>query len=211
MLRLRQMAFAVLAVLACPNGATAATFFGEFWDASTSVSNLNAANAVIAAGGPTATFQSSAIDYPQGNVNNTRSSTTLAQYLGGDAASIIGPSSMSITRSVFRFTGFLDLTSGNQLFQVGSDDGFRLTVGGNLVAQHTNSRGFRFTSATSNPGAGRTPFELIYFENRGRTGVEFFVDGALAAPAPVPLPGAFALLLAGLAAFGFARPLRQAA
>jgi hypothetical protein len=208
---LRHLIALCFVVLALPSQATAATFFGEFWDASSRVNNLTAANAVMAASGPTSTFVSTLIDYPNGDTNITSSTgTTLASYLGVDAGSIVGTSTVNLRRSVFRFTGFLDLLPGAQSFSMGSDDGFSLSIGGVVIAQQANSRAFRFTTLSVDAGEGRTPFEFIYFENQGNTGVELFIDGALAATAPVPLPATLALLMAGLGILGFSRKRRTA-
>lgn len=197
--------FLILA-LTGQTASAASVFYGEFWDASGPVRNMNEADAIIAAGAPTATFTSTLIDYPKGAQNVTNSNnTTLAQFLGTDAASIVGPSNSSLRRSVFRWTGFVDLLPGTQTFTVQSDDGFRLTIGGNVVAQRFGQRGFGGTTSTIDAGEGKLPVELIFFENQGRTGVEFYIDSAYAAPVAVPLPAGFPLLAFGIAGFAMIR------
>lgn len=202
----------LIALLLGPAMGSAATFNGEFWDASTPVSNMGQANAIIAAGPATSTFRSTAIDYPNGSANNISSNTLLSTFLGADAASIVGPANRTITQSVFRFTGFLDLLPGPNRFTVGSDDGFRLTIGGVQIAQQFNSRAFSLTNVTTTAGSGKTAFELIYFENAGNTGVLFNINNALAVPAAVPLPPAVLMLIAAMLGLGaISRPWRRVA
>lgn len=205
-----KIAGAAFALTLLPGATIAATstttFNGEFWDASAALFSIGDALAVIDAGSATGTFDSTAIDYPNGAADVISNSTSLSTFLGVDAASLVGTDATSLTRSVFRFTGFLDLAAGDQLFSVGSDDGFRLTIDGVEISAASN-RSFSFSDATTDAGTGITAFELIYWENAVVTGVEFYVDGALAVaagapPATVPLPAGFPLALLGLGALG---------
>lgn len=176
----------------------AATFQGEFFASATPFQNINQAVAAIAGQSPTATFVSTAIDYPNGNPNVQASNLTLATFLGSDAASIVGNPNEQITTSVFRFTGLVDLQPGQQSFAIGSDDGFRLSFNNTVVAQQSGPRSFRFTNQLTDVGSGRVPFELIFYENFGRTGVEFFINNTLAEPAAVPVPATAGLMLMSL-------------
>lgn len=207
----RTLAAFVVVCVTVASPATAATFQGEFWSVNSPQANINDAVQVINGSAPTATFLSTAIDYPNGNVDTTLSFVSLNAFLGADAGSIVGDGTAPITTSVFRFTGFLDLMPGQQTFALGSDDGYRLTIGGNVVSQQNSPRSFRFTTLNNDLGAGVEPFELIFYENFGRTGVEFFIDNALAVPSAVPLPGAFMLALSSvsvLALMGWRRRTR---
>jgi hypothetical protein len=189
-----------------PGLAQAATFRGEFWDATVAIPNMGVADSIIAGGAPTSTFTSTLIDYPRGAATTSSSGVTLATFLGPDAASIVGPSNRTLTRSVFRWTGFINLGAGNRTFTVRSDDGFRLRIGGILVSEQFNQRGFGATNATVNLGAGIKSVELIFFENAGNTGIDFLINNVLAAPVnappPVPVPATLPLLLAGLGGLG---------
>jgi hypothetical protein len=189
-----------VAIAAAP--ATAATFHGEFWDASTAITNLTQADAIIAAGPATATFESTRIDYPAGSGLTIGSGSSLATFLGADAATLSGSSTVAVTRSVFRFTGFLDILGGNTIFRVSSDDGFRLKVGGVQISSFNGTRSFGATSVTRNLASGLTPFELVYFENAGQAGIEFRVNGALAVPSAVSLPASLGLLMASILGLG---------
>lgn len=208
---LRKLIITIVTLLALvPTTAGAATvFFGEFWDARGQVRNLATADAIIALSPADATFTSTSIDYPNGSTDTVNSNrTSLADFLGADAASIVGAPGVentSMTRSVMRWTGFIDLQQGEQTFEVQSDDGFRLTIGNSLIIERNNQRGFRGTTGIIDAGEGRVAFELIFFENGGSTGVEFFIDNTIATPAIVPLPASLPLLLAGFGGLAFVR------
>ncbi len=196
----------IIAIAMIPGAVSAATFSGEFWDAPSHMHGLGNADAMIASGPATATFQSTGIDYPQGIVGSISDNTTLAAFLGTDAASLSGATTTNLYASVFRFTGFLDLAGGVHRFSVGSDDGFRLTIGDEVIGT-AGLRGFNTTHMDYDTGAGGlTAFELIFFENGGSTGVQFSVDGgiaqAAAAPSAVPLPAGLPLLAVALGVFG---------
>ncbi len=203
---LKTIAAAVLALSA--GTASAATFGGEFFDTNRSFSNIGDAVALANSTTPTATFQSTAIDYPNGAARTVHDDTRLSTFLGTDAASIVGDGSRSLWQSVFRFTGWLSL-AGQHKFTVGSDDGFQLKIGDQIVASQSEPRGFGYTSALFDAGTGVKPFELVYYENRYNTGVEFKIDDALAAPSAVPLPAGLPLVLTGLAALGLAARRRK--
>ena len=70
-------------------------------------------------------------------------------------------------------------SAGMWTFAVGSDDGFRLNIGGHgvqFVSEYTTGRGFDTTLATFNfPVAGIYDLRLIYYENGGGASVEFSV------------------------------------
>jgi len=189
-----------LAVFALPQASAAATFQGEFWDASGAVRSLARADAIIGAGDPTATFTSTAIDYPNGGTGSFNSRNSLVNFLGADAGSIVGDGSVNLRSSVFRFTGYLEIIPGVSNYGLFSDDGFRLTIDRNVVSQQNSPRGFRETSTDADLGSGIVPFELIFYENFGNTGVEFYINNALAAPSPVPLPPSAPLVLLALGA-----------
>ena len=209
-MNLYKFATATLFSLGLSSAAFAATFQGEFWDAATPVGKLEDADAIIAGGDPNGIFDSTGIDYPQLGDVVSDDATSLADFLGSDADSLagdVGIEDATLTDSVFRFTGFLDLLAGEQLFSVGSDDGFRLTIGG-VVISSAEARSFSTTDVVVDAGVGITAFELIYFERTVVTGVNFSIDGVLAAPADpvaaVPLPAGLPLILAALGTLGLA-------
>jgi hypothetical protein len=160
-----------------------ATFTNEWWKPNTSSATVDIAIGKTT-GTPAVTFTSTNVDYPMGAVNNQSSNLPLSNFLGSDAAGATGNTTQNVQNSVFRFSGFIELTSGPHVFTVGSDDGYRLNINGNMVSQQVTPRGFRDTTVTATIGEGVFPFELYFYENSGSTGVEFFIDGVLAVPAP---------------------------
>ena len=196
----------------------------------TGVASIAAAEAVIAGQQPTATFLSTLLDYPNLAGNIVSDSTTLAAFLGADAASLSGSGGNTLNTSLFLFTGFIqikdevgfDAVAGNNTidvnFAIGSDDGMRLRIGGVTVTQKDGNRSFAFSTGTANfEAAGYYSVEIIFWENTGSSGIEWFSSipggpnsGAptgtvgivptsvlLDPPAPVPEPGTLLLLGSG--------------
>ncbi len=200
-----------LLVSLLPASAIASTFYGEFWDAPGGVNSLSEARSVIAGGGPTATFGSSLINYPLSAPPGTvqSASTLLSTFLGSDASSLAGTDSY-LDGSVFRFTGYLNLIGGDLEYSVYSDDGFALGIDNDVVLSFSGLRSLSPTTGLLDLGVGVKPFELIYFENGGATGVTFKIGGDYATPvSPVPLPAALPLLIAALGGMAFLRRRRS--
>ena len=195
-------ALAVLPGLA----AAAPVFFGEVYESDSRIGSIDAALSIIDANAPDATFRSTGIDYPNGEIDKVSSKTSIAAFLGVDGATLSAAVG-AVKTTVFRFTGFIELAKGVQTFSLRSDDGFRLTIDDNLIGK-ANLRGFSESKFELDAGSGVVPFEIVFFENGGVTGIEFEIDGAIAAPAPspVPLPAGGLLLLTAL---GGAAALRR--
>ena len=189
--------------------ATLVSVTGSFYDADRDFTDIDDALGFVAGASADATFDVTAIDYPRGDIGSfTSATTTLEEFLGDDAASLSGGSDLTLEQSVFVLTGQIMLDGTEDVFSVGSDDGFRLTIDGMLISENTAPRGFEFTDATPGLPAGLYTFTLVYFENQGFTGVEFRVDGSIVAAAPVPLPAAMILFGPALAGLAYARRRR---
>ena len=145
------------------SGASATTFFGEFWDGTAPITNLAAADALIASRTADATFISTGIDYPQGG-NRIRNTRGIGAFLGSDAASLQGvATSTDMTYSVFRFTGFVDLDAGIDSYNFRYDDGFRVTIGTEVIAFDGLSN-FRRSTGTRDLGDG-PPVTALLIQN----------------------------------------------
>ncbi|QIE42102.1 VPLPA-CTERM sorting domain-containing protein [Meridianimarinicoccus aquatilis] len=200
------VAATALALVAGPS--IASSFNGAYWD-SNAFSTVDQAIAYTENNAATATFLSTAIDYPNAGGSIT-DNTTLQTFLGADGSTLSGAFTNKLDKSVFSFSGTLDLI-GTQSLKIGSDDGFALKLDGVEVLRHSAPRAFSYTIG-SYEFTGATTFELIYYENYGNTGVEFQINDtvvtsamAAAQPAAVPVPAALPMLLAGLGAFGLIR------
>jgi hypothetical protein len=197
------LGIAAAAVIASSVTANAVpTFQGTFWDApANTLATINDAIAFAGANAPTATFQSTSINYGDGPGWAIGS---LSDFLNADAGSIVGTNPASIQESVFRLTGFSQLTNG-QSISVTSDDGFRLFVDGNLFSEFTGIRAPNQTTSLTWLGAtGAYSIELWYFEGQ-------FTQAQLVSNlAPVPVPAAAALLLTALGGLGMVARRRSA-
>lgn len=202
-----------ISVLVCIIGlggvAQAGTFDGTFWDADASFSGVEAAITYANATAPTATFDSTVIDYPRAG-GSIGDATTLAAFLGPDGTSLRGGGDVSLDQSVFLWIGQIDLSAGTHTFSVASDDGFRLVVG-DQVMEFSGPRAFGITTQTFTLAGGPTDVTLWFYENAGKTGVEFRIDGKLATatPAAVPLPATAFLSMVGMGALTILRRKRR--
>jgi hypothetical protein len=111
----------------------------------------------------------------------------------------------SILGTVVRITGMLSVQNGDT-FDVTTDDGVRLTLGGNeLLFDPTLNDTQTMTSTAFGGASGPAAFELLWFE--GNTiGAHLQVEGNFT---PVPLPASALLLLGGLGGLGGLSALRR--
>lgn len=192
---------------------------GEHYNVNAAFNTIAQAEAIVAGNPATATFDATALAYANGP-----SSRTLSTWLGSNG-SITSGSDTQVYSSVFKFSGFITLGAGIQNLAIGSDDGYKLSIGGGVVSQLNGNRPFATTNAIFNAGAGGTfAFELLFWDGvnspiNNFTGLNVTVNGNViddtitSTMAPVPLPAAMPMMLAGFGLAGafVARRRRRAA
>lgn len=149
---------------------------GSIWFAG--VTNTTDAFSVTQGGPANAMFVASLLDYPRGGQTSLPASGTLADFLGNDAASVVGvdPTQRGSVANIFVFAGFIAVRSaGTYTLGVGSDDGFRLAVGGTAVSEQPGDRGFAYTNQqVSFSAPGLYPVNILYYANSAvESGLEF--------------------------------------
>lgn len=160
---------------------------GKVYDGASSMSTVDDWMAFASSNPAAASFDVGTLNYPA-NSNTTRSTNRVSDLIGEDAATLSGID-VKLETTVWVFEGMIDLQGGVQTFSVGSDDGFALFIDGVEVSRRTAPRGFGWTDVTGDFGTGLKTFKLVYYENKGNTGVAFKVDGfAVSNTMAVPVP-----------------------
>jgi len=207
---------------------------GYYYEFSTSnnIGNLATANQLISSsGGPTATFTTTQVCFPDCAGNSISDSSTMTQFLNGHASNFSYTSAnhpTSIDHSAIVLNGFIAITqTGTYNFNLGSDDGAQLTIGNQVVIGDGVLHSFAISSGSATfTTAGLYAITIQYYENSGYTSLEFWgsdssgnctlgrcnntaannpfyltVPGSTA----VPEPGAVTTFLGGLAAAAWVR------
>ncbi|MBI1927697.1 hypothetical protein HYR99_26075, partial [Candidatus Poribacteria bacterium] len=144
-------------------GATRQGVFAELWTYPSNLTNLDAIEAHIKSGGGTnhgaGVFDS--IDFPVTTGNFTHRNGVFFTGAG------------YIDYFYARFTAAVNIPiTGKWAFPVESDDGFRLKIDGQKVAEFTATRGYDRTEGTLDLTAGFHSMELTYFEATGAAGLK---------------------------------------
>ncbi len=142
---------------------------GELFDAG-SIPNLATMDNLIATETPVATFTASSLNYQNG--------ANAEGFLGTDGASLTGSQTMAPETFGIRLSGFIRVPVGTHDFTINADDGFRLTVGGEVVVQQDGTGMFNGVSGqyvATEPGL--VPIEIVYYEHTG--GQNFQVTSSL--------------------------------
>ena len=182
-------------------------------------------NGGFSAGTSTGGFDEAGVDYIVANLTpdlmfNIDSSALVTGFFANGLASnsatpsiddffgtsLGGVGSNAILGTVARITGNLSVAAGDT-FDVASDDGYRLTVGGEVLAFQPDLNGnlTPVTSSAVSASNGNAGFELIWFEGN-TVGAALQVQGDFKA---VPLPAGGLLLLTALGGVALLRRRRQ--
>jgi len=103
---------------------------------------------------------------------------TLGDFLGTNAKLTGGGGGTDMTTIGLHLTGFIWLEAGSHLVSARSDDGFRLSIGGDELSRYDWQRGFSATSKMITvASSGLYAVDLHYFENFGQEGLRLELDG----------------------------------
>lgn len=142
----------------------------------------NAVQWMTAAGAPAATFKTNAVCFPDCNSGVVPQTTGLAGLLNGNVTDFLYTSGNSaataatVDHAAMMLSGFIAIpTMGSYTFNLGSDDGARLTIGGQTVIDNDLVHSFATVTATATfAAAGLYPLNLIYFNNGGNSGLDLW-------------------------------------
>ncbi|HEX4505664.1 MAG TPA: PA14 domain-containing protein [Alphaproteobacteria bacterium] len=150
------------------------------FSSSSNIGTLSNANQLISSsGGPTATFTTTEVCFPDCAGTSMSDSSTMTQFLNGHASNFSYTSATqptSIDHSAIVLTGYIAITqAGTYNFNLGSDDGSQLTIGGQQVINNDSDHGFSFVGGNATfTQAGLYAISISYFEDSGSTGLDFF-------------------------------------
>jgi hypothetical protein len=150
------------------------------FNSSSNIGNLSNANILISSsGGPTATFVSSTVCFPDCAGTSISDSSTMTQFLNGHTNSFSYTSAnqpTSIDHSAITLTGYIAITqTGTYNFNLGSDDGSALSIGGTSVINNDSDHSYSVAGgAATFTQTGLYAISIQYFEDSGSTGLEFY-------------------------------------
>jgi hypothetical protein len=215
-------------LLSIPNGAIPAVagtgLPTNFYNFSTAPTNIANSDAIVSTfGPPTATFTTLTPVFPPGG--SSVSETDLQGFVGASGTNFSSDPATD-HNSYFLITGFLAVrTAGTQQFQLKSDDGSQLILGGQLFLNNDGDHGFQGpTDTVTFAQPGLYSFQLKFFEDGGGIGMSLLQDinnvgvfggiatsdlyASLGAVSGVPEPATFAFAASALVALALRRRLR---
>jgi hypothetical protein len=161
---------------------------GSFYSfgSGTTIGSLAVANSLIgAASGPTATFTTATVCFPDCAGRSFSDTSSLTNLLNGHVSnfSYAVPASgipASVSESAMVLTGFIAVNqAGTYNFNLGSDDGSQLTIGGQTVITNDFDHGFQNdTGSATFTTAGLYAINVLFFEDTGSTGLDLWASDA---------------------------------
>ena len=137
----------------------------------TSIWNTTKA-AEAAAGTPDATFIATELMYA-----SRKSDTTVAEFIGEDAASLEGNGNLEMGPSALTLSGYIYIPPGVHEIKVVSDDGFELEIGGVDFSEFTGGRGPDGTARVADFEGGLYEIDMLYFDGGGGMMLSLHIDG----------------------------------
>lgn len=155
-------------------------------------------------GPPTATFIGNTICFPfcGGSYDD---GGNLVGLLGGNASNISNGSVTPLNNHAIVLTGYIDLTTGENL-SLGSDDGSALWINGGPLIDNDGDHGFGYVTETYGGSSGWQQIKILQFEDGGVTGLSVLANGNPLGGMAIstPEPSTWAMMLVGFAGLGFA-------
>ena len=145
------------------------------YDTGSNMNRVDDAETLISTTDADASFTATTLDYPTGLNNRAENNIQLSNFLGVDSSGldVFGPADdLVVDTLAIHFTGFIYLPEGTHTFNVTSDDGFRLRIGGDVVTEYDKNQGFRTESDTRFYEEGVYRFDLVWYQNGGQSGLE---------------------------------------
>jgi len=105
------------------------------------------------------------------------SATTLAEFLGDDAASLSGDGAVEFGPTGLSLSGYIFIPEGTHEISVSSDDGFLLNVGGVNFSSFLGGRGTDETPRVAEFEGGLYEIDLLYFDGGGAQSLTLLMDG----------------------------------
>ena len=161
---------AVAASLAFAPAAQAAVgLYGAYYKTG-SLDSLAQAEAAIIGKAPDVTFIATKVCYPTCHTSSSNNQT-LNAFLGSNATNISANTISDLTGHVIVLTGQIYIpTTGMHTLGIGSDDGAKMTVGGQTLL-NDGLHGYQFVSQDFWFTAGYHDIRIVQFEKAGNTGL----------------------------------------
>jgi hypothetical protein len=129
-----------------------------------------------------ASFAATTLDYGAGTGWGY---TSVTDFLGRDATSLSDPAlALSVDNMAMHLSGYIHLAAGTYRFDARTDDGFELSLGGQVLTAFEGQRAPKTSSGEITLEGGLYPIEVLYFDGKGGSvfDVQIARDGGIAQP-----------------------------